>query len=248
MVVSNNSINNTVGYLNSGASNTLTVQNLDNTSTLSAARCNIFVGGTSAGPAWEQYTAGSSRAWAVGMNTQSSQGFAITTNASGTVNPTGTAVLTASTIGNILKPLNAAFFAYLNPLASNVTGAGVRYTIVFNNVTLNRQSVFNTSSGTFTAPVTGVYLFTLCVFTNPTSSNSSTITGVLVGATTYYLPGCATAQGNTCFAGGSIILSLSSGNTVQAFVTVNGGTSGSVSVLGTTPPAYETWFSGCLIS
>lgn len=249
MVTNNNSINNTVGYTNLGATNTLTIQNKDNSSVNTAAQCNIVVGGTSAGPAWTQYTAGSSRAWAVGMNTASSQNFQITTNASGTVNPsTGTQILTATTAGNITLPSNAIFFAYLNATSPSQTG-GTQYTIPFNATSFNRQTVFNTGTATFTAPVTGIYILSL-VATTSVGSNTSTFTGLLInGATSppsYYLPGCGTnLAGSGAGSGGSIVLSLNSGDTVKAFITVNG--SGSFTVTGGTAP-YASYFCGCLIS
>lgn len=53
---------------------------------------------------------------------------------------------------------------------NNVTGDGTEYTIVFDTELHDWGSNFNISTGVFTAPVAGVYLFTGCVFINSDAS------------------------------------------------------------------------------
>lgn len=53
-----------------------------------------------------------------------------------------------------IKP---AVTAYLNAATTNSTGDGTQFTVPFNAVLFDRGGNFNTSTGVFTAPVTGVY-------------------------------------------------------------------------------------------
>ena len=48
---------------------------------------------------------------------------------------------------------------YLNTGVNNVTGDGTDYLIIFDTVIVDRNSNYNTSTGTFTCPATGCYLF-----------------------------------------------------------------------------------------
>ena len=50
--------------------------------------------------------------------------------------------------------------AYLSSDALNVTGDGTNYSVVFDSETVDRNSNFNTSTGTFTAPTNGYYMVT----------------------------------------------------------------------------------------
>lgn len=71
---------------------------------------------------------------------------------------TGT-VMSALDTGEITYPLQPAFLAYLSATASDVTGDGTEYTIVWDSEIFDQNSDFNTGTGTFTAPVTGRYAF-----------------------------------------------------------------------------------------
>ena len=55
--------------------------------------------------------------------------------------------------GYVTKPYQPAFYAHLNTLTTFNNGA----IVVFNNAMFNIGSVYNTSNGRFTAPVTGLY-------------------------------------------------------------------------------------------
>ena len=57
------------------------------------------------------------------------------------------------------------FEGYADSVA-NVTGDGTLYTILFNNVLRNQGGTYNTSTGIFTAPTTGAYLFATCAGLN----------------------------------------------------------------------------------
>lgn len=74
-----------------------------------------------------------------------SQGSALGTN--------DTFIVTAA--GEITKPLQPAFLAYLSATATNVTGNATTYTVVYNSEVFDQNGDF--ASNTFTAPVTGRY-------------------------------------------------------------------------------------------
>ena len=74
-----------------------------------------------------------------------SQGSALGTN--------DTFIVTAA--GEITKPLQPAFLAYLSSTVTNVTGDSTNYTIAFDAEIFDQNGDF--ASNTFTAPVTGKY-------------------------------------------------------------------------------------------
>jgi hypothetical protein len=59
--------------------------------------------------------------------------------------------------GIITTVLQPAFQARVTSTASNVTGDGTAYTVIFDTETTDRNSDYNTGTGTFTAPATGLY-------------------------------------------------------------------------------------------
>jgi hypothetical protein len=76
--------------------------------------------------------------------------------------------------GNVLKSTNPAFLAYLATTVNAVTGNGATYVLGTNALTevFDRGNNFNTN-GTFTAPVTGLYLLQAGItVTNVTAANS----------------------------------------------------------------------------
>ena len=68
--------------------------------------------------------------------------------------------------GIITRPYQPAFFAWNS---TTFTGTGI---VPFNNVTYNIGNHFNTSTGRFTAPVAGIYLFTV-ICTSGSSQNAT---------------------------------------------------------------------------
>lgn len=56
-------------------------------------------------------------------------------------------------------PVAKAFMAYASANLTNVTGAGVLYTVLFDSTTRNDGTAYAAGTGLFTAPVTGFYSF-----------------------------------------------------------------------------------------
>ena len=74
-----------------------------------------------------------------------------------TTNTIGNNYLKIEPTGEITYPLQSAFYAYLAADKNNVTGDGTIYTIPFDTELFDRNSDFNTGTGVFVAPVTGIY-------------------------------------------------------------------------------------------
>lgn len=156
MAAANNAINNTVGASVSGVTNTLTVTNPSDTAS-SQALTNITVGGTSAGDPFLTYTVAGTTNWSEGIDNSDSDAYVLSaSSALGTTN-----VIRASTAGEVTKPLQPAFLAYLASSDLNQTGDSTVFTL--GSVTALTE-IFDqggdfVTTGTFTAPVTGRYFF-----------------------------------------------------------------------------------------
>lgn len=137
----------------SGADVSLTASNTSNTAS-SSATLYATAAGTSAGDARTQYAVSGTTTWTQGIdNSVTGDPFVIAaSSALGTTN-----IMSAATTGEINYPLQPAFLAS-NSLASNVTGDGTTYTMIYGNEIYDQNGDFDGTS-TFTAPVTGRYLF-----------------------------------------------------------------------------------------
>ena len=83
-------------------------------------------------------------------------------------------------------PLQPAFFAYNSTARTNVTGDGTAYTMIFNTEVLDQNSDYNNTTGVFTAPVTGFYMFFSSVsMSDVTKSNGSLVFDLNAGTPTH---------------------------------------------------------------
>lgn len=142
------------------------INNNDNTDVTSHAQLNIYAGGAGGGDPSIYYDIPGATGWVTGIDNSDTDAFKIGTGAAS--NPsTATNVLRATTAGEITMPLQPAFCAYLAAGDANVTGDATSYTIgsgtAFTEV-FDQNGDFNTN-GTFTAPVSGRYLFSASVQT-----------------------------------------------------------------------------------
>jgi hypothetical protein len=96
-------------------------------------------------------------------------------------------VIQALDSGEVTNPLQPRFRAYVSSDILNVTGDGSSYSIVYDTESYDIGSDFDTSTGIFTAPVDGLYLFTVSIFlegllaTHTRSQCSLNISGGSVG-------------------------------------------------------------------
>lgn len=73
-------------------------------------------------------------------------------------------IIVSTTAGEVTFPLSPAFMAYRSSSLLNVTGNGTYFTIIFNVETFDQNSDYNTSTGVFTAPVSGRYSFKTSIY------------------------------------------------------------------------------------
>ena len=223
MVTIKNSINNTSGATNTGVTNTLTVDNASDTAS-SVALVNVTVGGTSAGDPFETFTVAGTTNWSLGIdNSVTGDPFVIAgSTALGTTN-----IMSATTAGEINYPLLPAFLATLAGAVNNQTGDGTVYTVVYDTEIFDQGG--DSVSGTFTAPVTGLYQL---------SANGS-VSGITTAMTTgewiistsnrshrfgLYNWGVVMSVSATCICSGSSLCDMDAADTASVKITLTNGT------------------------
>lgn len=128
-------------------------------------------------------------------------------NISGTITVAGNATFNSQT----LNPNQTAFFATASNTVFNLT-AGQVYP--FNTVALNIGNCFNTSTNRFTAPVSGIYLFTFSIYVNV---SSAAWPGIYKNGSQYNVNDAVVAyNGNTASGVSmSVLMSLAANDYVQ---------------------------------
>lgn len=152
----------------------------------------------------------------------------------------------------------ASFLAVLTGSALNVTGNGTDAYFMdgmggagVSNV-FDTTSSFNVTTGAFTAPVAGTYLFVASYWT--TTANDATqgycnivvnttpakyfYFGIIDPSTSLYIP-----SGNI-FIGGSLVIQLAQGDTVTTFIKLSGSMSDNAGLAGNSGATYFTSFAG----
>lgn len=239
MASSNNAINNTVGASISGVTNTLTTTNLSNTASSSAQNL-ITVGGSSAGDPELLYTVSGVTNWISGIDNSDSDKYKICRSTALGTND----FFVMTTSGERTLPSQPGFRAYLASTATNATGDGTLYTVVFGTEVFDTNSDYDTGTGLFTAPVDGVYEFCTALFfqgntASMTSSellfykNGSEDSGVNMGS------GIASKNGAVI---AFTRMSLTASDTVGVRARVSGGTKVST-ILGS---QFDSFFTGFL--
>lgn len=138
-------------------------------------------------------------------------------------------VMVALDTGEITKPLQPAFLAYLANTLNNVTGNGTFYTpVIYDTEVFDQGNNFNLATGTFTAPIAGRYVFNSTVY----------FSGLVAGHTDARLTittsnrlihisrinPIAVATGGLFATGNSSIVDMDAGDVAQVSVYVGGGT------------------------
>lgn len=223
MAAVNNSINNKVGASNSGATNTLTVDNASNTAS-SVALLNITVGGTSAGDAFETFTVSGTTNWSIGTdNSVTGDPFVIAgSTALGTTN-----IMSALTTGEINYPLLPAFLTTLGTPVNNQTGDGTSYTVVYDTEIFDQGS--DLSGSTFTAPVTGRYQLMCNGDVSGITSAMTAGTWTIATSNRSYRFGLMSwgvvmTATNTCTVGGGTLSDMDAADTATVVIQLSNGT------------------------
>ncbi|OGT44272.1 MAG: hypothetical protein A3F13_02580 [Gammaproteobacteria bacterium RIFCSPHIGHO2_12_FULL_40_19] len=251
MAVINNSINNKIGGSNSGATNTLTVDNASNSAS-SSALLNITVGGTSADDAYQTFTVSGVTTWAQGIdNSVTGDPYVLAaSSALGTTN-----VVSASTAGVINYPLQPAFFVIRSTALVDVVGdSATPYLIIYDSELFDQGSDYNNATGVFTAPVTGRYQFAA----SPRIGND--LTAAMTYGETQLVASNRTLIGEQLNIGATrtadadtpnqntlsifALIDMDAADTISNKVIVNGGAGATANILGAT--SSMSYFSGFL--
>jgi hypothetical protein len=150
--------------------------------------------------------------------------------------------LKVDSAGHVTMPLQSAFNA-TSATQSNVTGDETQYQMTFGTETIDRNADFNTN-GTFTAPVTGLYLLSANVGGGGFSSHTRMLNFIVTSNRTYIatLENLAnTHNGNSFGFNVSCLADMDANDTAFVQVRVDGGSK--VIDLDDT-----CRFSGCLIA
>ena len=177
----------------------------------------------------------------------------------------GTTTLTAGTGISITPGANSitiasssavntnVFLAYIDVQQTGVTGAGAQTTVIFDGVTSNPGSNYNATTGIFTAPQTGNYLFTVNLSVGGTSAGASR--AILYAETTSieykliddnFVQGAASGE---AYFNASFMARLTSGNTCFIQIRVLGGAGNTLTCDGSSGGSqYTSVFSGYYVS
>lgn len=168
-----------------GGARALNITHTDNTNAASHAVLTVSTGGSNSGDASLQFNITANTNWRFGCDNSSSDRLAICP----TVTLGTTDCIELETTGEITKPLQSAFMAYLGTTDSNVTGDGTNFTVGTGNAlteVFDLNSDFNTN-GTFTAPITGRYVLGLCITVSGMDSANALSATIVTSNRTYYM-------------------------------------------------------------
>lgn len=225
----------------SGGNVLASVVNQSNTASATAS-LQLTVAGTTASSAHVLYQISAGNTFVAGIKASDST-FRI---APVTLGTNDSVVITQA--GEVTMPLQPAFSAYLSATATNVTGDGTGYTIVWNTEAFDQNSDFNTGTGTFTAPVTGKYQLSVSIgLSGIAAGHTDGNVYIQTTARNYTLynqnPAAETVGGALSF-NGSVLADMSATDTAIVILTVSGG----AKVIGVAGGASgQSFFQGVLV-
>lgn len=139
-----------------GANQTLLVENTVDQAG-SSALIATRVAGSSSSDAYYQAVIDGATSWSWGADNSDDDAWVLGDGATLGGAPL---VMRADVTGIINFPSQSCSQAYISAPITNVTGDGTAYTVVFDTVTVDRQSNYNSATGVFTCPRAGNYLIT----------------------------------------------------------------------------------------
>ena len=151
-------------------------------------------------------------------------------------------------------PLPCSFHAFLPATVAGATGAGAVFTLGTTTVLTERfdSGVNFVPAGTFTAPVTGTYSFTVrWVFGSLAASNDDLVCDIVTTGTTYEVTrlniDAISNPANEAAVTGTVLVQMTSGDTATFTATETGGGAASVDVVGSAA-GDGTYVMGWLVS
>jgi hypothetical protein len=204
----------------------------------------------SSGDSYIQFDINGTNEFIVGVDDSDSDKFKISLE--GTLGATDKDTFVMTAAGERTMPLQPAFLAYLGSVVTNTTGAGTTWTLGTTTAltqVFDQNDDFNTN-GTFTAPVTGIYLLTVLIRMDDltaamTDGYIEIVTTNRTYAGSYISPGAARNNNNQCSFTLTTLADMSATHTATVQITISNGagdtadSGGSASVI--------TSFSGTLI-
>lgn len=132
-------------------------------------------------------------------------------------------------LGHVTKPVNSAFLAIQASLQTDVTGDGTVVTVIYGSENYDKNADYNTSTGIFTAPVTGRYLLTCSVWLRHIAAGHSNTSLLLVTSNRTYTIDISDV-GNYFGANGDLVFNfavnadMDAADTANVTVAVSNGT------------------------
>ena len=122
-----------------------------------------------------------------------------------------------------------AFSAYLSATQTGVTGDGTQFTPIYDGVLTNVGSAYNNTTGVFTAPATGVYMFGYLTCYQNIGASTAFINAFASGAPQNFnfradQYTAANATSGTLIVNGATTVPLDAGTTMQMLVAAFGAT------------------------
>lgn len=159
-------------------------------------------------------------------------------------------VIVAQDTGEVTKPLQPAFLAWLSATANNVTGDTTAYTVIFDTEIFDQNADFDTGTGVFTAPVGGRYQFnTTVLFGGLSNLNTAGYVGIVTSNRTYYWQNNMynISTGGQAMFSLSVLADMDAGDTVHVVAQAAGSGKVVDIVSGGVATDPRTWFSGFLV-
>jgi len=162
----------------------------------------------------------------------------------------GSTGIAISANGEVTMAAQPSFLAFNSADTSNVTGTNTEVTVEFDSEVFDQNDDYNNSNYTFTAPVTGRYLFVGAVTAGGMSHDTASTGFVKIAASnrsarhTFDAGNDANAAGGGAFAS---IIDMDASDTCVIKFAINGESGDTVDIKGDST-LMQTYFSGLLVA
>jgi len=198
------------------------------------------------GDSFVQFDINGTGEFRIGVDDDASNAFKISQGSA--LGTTDTFVVTAD--GEITMPLQPAFFSVNTSGASDVTGDGTNYTVLFDSEIYDQNNDF--ASSTFTAPVEGKYFFSWAVEITDIASGHAGNYRLVASNRTLKAPtavnwGAFKDSTDSAQSSASAYMDMDAADVVRIDINIAGG-SKVIDVVGSATSDPVTYFSGSLVT